>query len=189
MKRLIVIVVGLALTATACGDVVDGGGATTATVEADASEQVPGFDTTQPPADQSTGADTDDSASSRPPATTIPEERAAEEDELPERVPPTSDTPVTGEADSSLVSSIKQDLISRTGASESDITVVRSEEVIWNDGSLGCPVPGEFYTQAQVSGYWVVIEHGGKQYDYRANDKGFFRLCEGGSLPPTNPTG
>lgn len=189
MKKLIVLAVVFAMAAAACGDVADGGGTTITTVESDASEQVSGGDTAPSSDDQATESDTDDSASSEPPTTTIPEGRAAEEDELPERVPPTDDTPVTGEADPSLVASIKQDLIGRTGAAESDINVVRSEEVIWNDGSLGCPVPGEMYTQALVNGFWVVLEHGGTEYDYRANDRGFFRLCEGGAQPPSNPTG
>jgi hypothetical protein len=96
---------------------------------------------------------------------------------------------VTGEGPRELVASIKADLVARTGAGESELAVVRSEEVIWNDGSLGCPIPGEFYTQAQVSGYWVVLEYNGVSYDYRAAASGFFRLCEGGAAPPSNPTG
>ena len=179
MRTAILVTVVLAMAASACGDVADEASATTATVE----ESAP------PPDGSPSESDSSGDDSIEPPPTMIPEERTVEEEELPERVPPPSETPVTGEADPTLVASIKQDLIGRTGAAESDINVVRSEEVIWNDGSLGCPVPGEMYTQALVKGFWVVLEYGGTEYDYRANDRGFFRLCEGSSLPPTNPTG
>jgi len=198
MKKVIVIGVALLMAAAACGEVADDDAPTNAEVEADAQEESanggtaePSDDpeTNAPSEDQSSGPDADDSGSTDPSPTTIPEERTAEDEDLPERVPPTSETPVTGEVDSNLVANIKQDLISRTGATESDITVIRSEEVIWNDGSLGCPEPGEMYTQALVNGFWVVLEHGGTEYDYRANDRGFFRLCEGFGAPPSNPTG
>ena len=121
--------------------------------------------------------------------TTLPQESAPDDPNLPERVPTSTGAPVTGEVVGSVLSSIKSDLAARTGADESAMVLIRGEEVIWNDGSLGCPVPGEIYTQAPVSGYWVVIEHGGTQYDYRANDEGFFKLCDGGLLPPGNPSG
>lgn len=43
---------------------------------------------------------------------------------------------------------------------ESKITVLSSERVTWNDGSLGCPMPGRCYTQALVPGFliWLQIE-------------------------------
>ena len=66
--------------------------------------------------------------------------------------------------------------------------MVRAEAVVWNDGSLGCPQPGEFYIQILVNGYWVISQVEGVEYDYRANDSGFFTLCEGiGELPISPP--
>jgi hypothetical protein len=47
------------------------------------------------------------------------------------------------------------------------LVIVRAESVVWNDGSLGCPEPGMIYTQAQVNGYWIVIEAAGQKYDFR----------------------
>lgn len=88
-----------------------------------------------------------------------------------------------------LMAEIIADLIDRTGAPEPDLTLVRAESAIWNDGSLGCPVPGQSYTQALVNGFWVVIEYAELEYDYRASSSGSFVLCEGGGSPPTNPTG
>ncbi len=153
-------------------------GTTTATSPASIAEAEPGD---QPSATEPSG--------DQPPATEPSEEEPVGEEKLPEEVPPTTDQPVTGEVSADLMAKIKSDVMARTGAPEADITVVRSEEVIWNDGSLGCPVPGEFYTQAQVSGFWVVLEYAGQTYDYRASDKGHFRLCEGFTTTPSNPTG
>jgi hypothetical protein len=111
---------------------------------------------------------------------------------LPERVPADPDalaSPVMGETPGELLEVIKSDLASRTGASSGEIIVLRDQAMVFNDGSLGCPQPGMFYTQATVAGYWVVLELGQVEYDYRATKNGFFILCEGGSLPSIQPPG
>jgi hypothetical protein len=58
------------------------------------------------------------------------------------------------------------------------ITITRAEAIVWNDGSLGCPQPGEVYTQATVPGYWIVLEVNGRAYDYHAAENGYFILCQ-----------
>ncbi len=127
---------------------------------------------------------------------TAPEPSASEEAPvLPDREP--SDTPfieipenepVAGEVPENILKEIIADLIQRTGADRGDIQVVRGEAVVWNDGSLGCPKPGEFYIQILVNGYWVILQIEGVEYDYRASDSGHFILCEGNGMPPiTSP--
>jgi len=71
---------------------------------------------------------------------------------------------------------IRSDLRARgvTGA----MTVVSSESVTFSDGSLGCPLPGVSYTQAQVQGMRVVVEADGRTYDYRFGRGDAPRLCE-----------
>jgi hypothetical protein len=108
---------------------------------------------------------------------------------MPERVTPEefqNDNGITGEAPEDLIEQILSDLEKRTGAGRQTIQVIRSEVVIWNDGSLGCPKPGELYTQALVNGYHVVLKLGDQDYDYRATQTGYFFLCERGNqiLPP-----
>jgi hypothetical protein len=90
---------------------------------------------------------------------------------------------VTGETPASLLEDILADVVERTSATQEAVVIIRDQEVVWSDGSLGCPQPGVFYTQALVPGYWVVLQVGGEEYDYRASEQGFFVLCEGGGLP------
>ncbi|MCP4250463.1 MAG: hypothetical protein GY778_25755 [bacterium] len=95
------------------------------------------------------------------------------------------DDPVVGEAPPDLIAAILEDLAATTGAAQSAYSVVRAESIVWNDGSLGCSEPGVVYTQATVDGYWVVVDHDGTAYDYRANDSGSFVRCKSGTVPST----
>ncbi len=107
-----------------------------------------------------------------------------------EQVQPTESNPIVGEVPAKILDEIIADLIERTGFERQEIEVVRAETVVWNDGSLGCPKPGEFYIQVLMSGYWVVLDVYGEDYDYRANDSGYFFLCEGKggpTMPTSNP--
>ena len=63
------------------------------------------------------------------------------------------------------------------GVDPSTLRIVTAEPAEWSDGSLGCPEPGMMYTQAIVNGWWVVIEHEGTQFDYRATGPGSYRIC------------
>ncbi len=83
-----------------------------------------------------------------------------------------------GEVPESLLSQIVDDLATRLSVGRDAIQVVQAESVVWNDGSLGCPRPGEVYTQALVEGYHVVLQVGSTAYDYRASARGYFFLCQ-----------
>jgi hypothetical protein len=96
-------------------------------------------------------------------------------------------SPLVGEVPAEILEEIIADLVQRTGAAREDIQVVKAEAVVWNDGSLGCHKPGEFYIQILVNGYWVVLQVEGVYYDYRVSDSGHFILCEGKGMPP-NPS-
>jgi hypothetical protein len=76
---------------------------------------------------------------------------------------------------------ILADLERQTGGS-SDPEVVSVDAVTWNDGSLGCPEPGQAYTQALVDGYQVILQVDGERYDYRVGSGSAVKLCEGGPL-------
>ena len=94
--------------------------------------------------------------------------------------PPTDAAAPEGIPDAVWVA-ILTDLERQTGGS-SDPEVVSAEAVTWNDGSLGCPEPGQAYTQAIVDGYQVVLEVGGERYDYRVGSGASVKLCDRGPL-------
>lgn len=71
------------------------------------------------------------------------------------------------------------DLQARLEDPAAAVTTVSAESVTWPDGSLGCPEPGQMYTQALVDGYQVIVEVGGTRYDYRVGSGTDVRLCEG----------
>lgn len=85
------------------------------------------------------------------------------------------------------IAAAKADLMQRVGTLKADeIRVVSATTVEWRDGSLGCPQPGMMYTMALVPGYQVVLEAGGKTYDYHGAQGRPPRLCEppSGGVPP-----
>lgn len=101
-----------------------------------------------------------------------------------------TEAPIVGPLPADLEARLLVDLEARTGLARASFTLIRAEAVTWSDGSLGCPQPGMFYTQALVEGYWVVWQVSDQPYDYRATQRGTFVLCEPAfsgqpGLPPT----
>lgn len=97
---------------------------------------------------------------------------------------PTSAAPaVIGEVPEEIMTAVLEDLSTTQNMLRDAMTVIRAEAIIWSDGSLGCPQPGEVYTQATVPGYWIVLEANGRTYDYRAAENGAFILCENAQPP------
>lgn len=88
-----------------------------------------------------------------------------------------SGTPATLSAP--RLAAIQADLRTRGVAPEA-VQVISAENVTFNDGSLGCPAPGQQYTQAQVEGTRVVVEAAGTQYDYRFGTSDTPHLCQNG---------
>lgn len=70
------------------------------------------------------------------------------------------------------------DLAERLGVDPAEVAVIRVEEVVWRDGSLGCPEPGMRYTQALVDGSRVVLSAGGVTFEYHAGGTRKAFLCE-----------
>ena len=70
------------------------------------------------------------------------------------------------------------DLAFRLGVPEADIVVVEQLEMMWRDGSLGCPQPGFSYTQALVDGSKIVLEHDDTSYSYHLGRGRAPFLCE-----------
>lgn len=113
--------------------------------------------------------------------TTIPPaERTGTTTPPPTTVPPSGEeSPLTGEVPLDFVAEIVADAAARTGVAAEDILVTVAESVLWSDGSLGCPQPGEMYTQAIVEGFRVVVDTGDEgELDYRTGGTNFWIICD-----------
>ncbi|MCL1600378.1 MAG: hypothetical protein M3112_02425, partial [Actinomycetia bacterium] len=69
------------------------------------------------------------------------------------------------------------DLLVRIG-DDAQIEVVLYEDVVWRDGSLGCPQPDMAYTQALEDGYRIELTDGVIVYHYHGVTNGAPFLCE-----------
>ena len=77
-----------------------------------------------------------------------------------------------------MLEAITNDLAGYLGVPAASVRVLQSQGVIFRDGSLGCPRPGEQYTQALVHGYRVLLTDGKRKYDYRADQQQRFFRCD-----------
>lgn len=80
--------------------------------------------------------------------------------------------------DPAVLAAIGADAASSAGVPAEQVRVVSVEPVTWRDGSLGCPKPGMYYTQAIVPGHRVLVEVDGRRFDYRVGAGGRFRRCD-----------
>jgi hypothetical protein len=95
-------------------------------------------------------------------------------------------TPATPDQREKIAQAI-QDLANRLKIPPEEITLVDVVEVVWRDGSLGCPQPGMMYTQALVEGMRIRLSVGEVIYHYHSSKRGRPFLCKSpyvdGSLP------
>ncbi len=91
--------------------------------------------------------------------------------------PASSSSGSTGDVSAQRWAAIIADLAAR-GVATDAVQLVSAKSVTWNDGSLGCPKPGQSYTQALVSGMQVVVSVDAKEYDYRFGASDRPKLCD-----------
>lgn len=71
------------------------------------------------------------------------------------------------------------DLTQRLGVDPDTIGLVSAEQIDWPDACLGIHTPGVMCAMVVTPGYKVVLEAGGKQYEYHTNMNGdVVRLVE-----------
>jgi hypothetical protein len=63
------------------------------------------------------------------------------------------------------------------GVSPDQLQVTLVEPHQWPDASLGCPQPGQMYSQVVTPGYLVMITSGGHQLEYHTDMRGRVTLC------------
>ena len=73
-----------------------------------------------------------------------------------------------------LIAQARQDLAGRLNIEPDEVDLVEAREVVWRNGSLGCPQPGRLYTQALVPGLCIRLGAEEKIYHYHG----------GGNSPP-----
>jgi hypothetical protein len=71
-----------------------------------------------------------------------------------------------------------RDAAEHLGASPASLQVDQVEARQWGDSSLGCPKPGQMYSQIVTPGYVVVISGSGRQLEYHTDTRGHVVLCQ-----------
>lgn len=85
-----------------------------------------------------------------------------------------------GEVPQQILAIFQDDLARRALVKHDAITVVSATEQQWSDGAMGCPQPGQMYTQMIVPGYRVVLQASGNRYAYHSDRRGKFIVCSNG---------
>lgn len=100
-------------------------------------------------------------------------------------IPPSVSFPLAlGEVPPELFALAAEEAAAVANVAVETVTVVRAERVTWSDGSLGCPEPGQVYTQALVPGFWLVLRAGEQDFDFHATEDLTFKLCPTGQGQP-----
>jgi hypothetical protein len=73
---------------------------------------------------------------------------------------------------------VLEDAASRLGVTAATLSVDQVEAREWGDSSLGCPRPGELYSQVVTPGFLIVVSGSGKQLEYHSDTRGRVVLCQ-----------
>jgi hypothetical protein len=76
------------------------------------------------------------------------------------------------------------DAARRFKVDESAVVLARAEQLTWSDGSLGCPEPGQMYTQMLVPGFRVVAKTAAGELVYHTDSRAHAVAC---GVDPTAP--
>jgi hypothetical protein len=72
------------------------------------------------------------------------------------------------------------DAAKRFSVSENEVVLVDAERVTWSDGAIGCPEPGQMYTQMLVPGFRVSAKTTAGQMLYHTDSRGMVVNCAPG---------
>jgi len=72
---------------------------------------------------------------------------------------------------------VVEDAARRFSVSENEVVLVNAERVTWSDGSMGCPDPGQMYTQMLVPGFRIAAKTGAGQMLYHTDSRGTVVTC------------
>jgi len=96
-------------------------------------------------------------------------------------VPPGGEMSTIGGSPTQLIERAKAEVAGLARSSAESVQVVSVEAVDWSDSSLGCPKPGMMYAQVITPGYQIVLESGGRTYEFHTtqNPEGPLVRCGG----------
>jgi hypothetical protein len=86
-------------------------------------------------------------------------------------------TPVVPPESAAAVDAALADAARHLNVSRDTLRVDQVEPREWPDASLGCPQPGQLYSQVVTSGYLIMIANSGKQLEYHTDDRSRVTLC------------
>jgi hypothetical protein len=86
-----------------------------------------------------------------------------------------------------LRAAVRADAAATWQRTDSSTLQVSVEDVTWSDGSLGCPMPGQMYTQALVPGWRLIVSDGARDLTYHASRGGYWIQCPAGRARPPLP--
>jgi hypothetical protein len=95
-------------------------------------------------------------------------------------------TPISGME--SLIEKAKEDLAQQLSIPIAQINLVKADEVVWPDASLGCPQPGMKYKQVPEDGALIILQAEGKVYEYHTGGSRGLFLCEKVLKDPYTPS-
>jgi hypothetical protein len=78
---------------------------------------------------------------------------------------------------SAAINGVVAEAARSAGVEVEEVDILKAEAVTWSDGSLGCPQPGQMYTQALVPGYRVVVRIGDEELSFHSGRDEAFVLC------------
>src|SRR5579871_6645050 len=70
------------------------------------------------------------------------------------------------------VNAALQDAATHLGVSPNQLHVDQAEARQWPDASLGCPQPGQLYSQIVTPGFLILISMGNKQLEHHTDGRG-----------------
>jgi hypothetical protein len=87
--------------------------------------------------------------------------------------PDASEAPDADAAPGPIVAAIAAEL----GIAPGEVNVVSATAEVWPDASLGCPQPDMLYAQVVTPGFRVVVDVGGEQIEFHADERGAIVRC------------
>jgi hypothetical protein len=77
----------------------------------------------------------------------------------------------------SLIEKAKEDLAQRLPIATTEISLAKAEEVVWSNGSLGCPQPGMVYAEVLTPGYLILLKASKNDFEYHTDLQDAITFC------------